>query len=61
MSVYTVDIIMLVITVVVSAGLLAIRSRFTGSAMRDFLGITAAFIILSFVTFQMIVGEYALG
>ena len=61
MSVYVVDVILLVVTVVIAGALLALRSRLTAPSWRDFIGITAAFVVLAFLTFQMIVAEYALG
>ncbi|MHB8507510.1 MAG: hypothetical protein ACYDGR_02530 [Candidatus Dormibacteria bacterium] len=47
--------------IVVSAGMLFVRRSVSGSGMRDFLGITVAFLFLAWLTMAMIVGEYALG
>lgn len=51
----------LVAVVVACAVLIWVRGRVSGSGLRDFLGITATFLVLVWVAFAMIVGEHLLG
>ncbi|HEV3230947.1 MAG TPA: hypothetical protein VG245_01705 [Candidatus Dormibacteraeota bacterium] len=41
--------------------LMLIRSRLSPGGMRDFLGITTTFVVLVWLTFQMILAEHLLG
>jgi hypothetical protein len=50
-----------VVVAVISGVLLGARRAIAGQAMRDLLGISATFVILSGFGFLMIVGEHALG
>ena len=58
---WTILLVGLGLTVVLSAALLVWRRRVVAPGLRDFLGISVAFVLLSFFTLAMIVGEYALG
>ncbi len=49
------------IPLVITAALLAARRASAGQQMRDVLGITATFVVLTGVGFLMIIGEHALG
>ena len=50
-----------VVVAVICAVLLGARRAFAGQAVKDVLGISATFVILSGFGFLMIVGEHALG
>lgn len=58
---WTILIVGTIITVVLGAALLVWRGRTEGPGLRDFLGISAAFVVLCWFTLAMIIGEYALG
>jgi hypothetical protein len=50
-----------VVSVVLIAACLLVRSRVTHSGIRDVLGISATFIVLAGIGFIMIIGEHELG